>query len=440
MSFDSVPFGSLFSVPQKNGLTRPQKVRGTGLPMVNMGELFANSRIKNIDMDLVPVSGAESSFKLEGGDLLFARQSLVLSGAGQCSIFIDNHAPTVFESHIIRCRLNPEQADPRFYFYFFRSHAGRTAMETIIEQGAGASGIRGSDLVKLRVFAPKKKVQNAIADFLTAFDDRIDLLQETNLTLESIIKALFKSWFMGFDPVQAKAEGQEPKGLDAGTASLFPDQFEPSELGFIPKGWTVKPVGEVTQCVGGGTPDTKIPEYWSPAEFAWSTPRDLSGIEAPVLLKTDRSLSKKGLAKVSSGLLPAGTLLMSSRAPIGYLAIAQMPLAVNQGYIAMPPGSTLPPLYMLLWCQYNMETIKNRANGSTFMEISKKAFRPIPVVLPAPSVLDAFMAVAEPLFARIVENAKQAQTLAGLRDTLLPRLISGQLPLPEAEPLLRDAA
>lgn len=123
---------------------------------------------------------------------------------------------------------------------------------------------------------------------------------------------------------------------------------------------------------------------------------------------------------------------MSSRAPIGYLAIAQMPVAINQGYIAMPPAGRLPPLYMLCWCQQNMEGIKARANGSTFMEISKKAFRPIPALVPSGPVIDAFLAVASPLFDRLVENERQAQTLATLRDTLLPRLISGQLRLPEA--------
>ena len=152
---------------------------------------------------------------------------------------------------------------------------------------------------------------------------------------------------------------------------------------------------------------------------------------APVLLSTERRLSTKGLAKIGSGLLPVGTLLMSSRAPIGYLAIAQVPVAINQGYIAMPPGSPLPPLYMLFWCRQNMEGIKARANGSTFMEISKKAFRPIPVLVPPRPVIDAFMAVASALFDRLVENERQAQTLATLRDTLLPRLISGQLRLPE---------
>ncbi|MBK9684606.1 MAG: restriction endonuclease subunit S [Betaproteobacteria bacterium] len=265
------------------------------------------------------------------------------------------------------------------------------------------------------------------------------LLRETNATLEAIAQALFKSWFVDFDPVRAKQQGLAPAGMDEATAALFPDSFEESALGLVPKGWSVQPVGNAVECVGGATPDTKDPSYWSPEEHAWTTPKDLSGLPAPVLLSTERRLSTKGLAKIGSGLLPVGTLVMSSRAPIGYLAITQVPVAINQGYIAMLPGSLLPPLYMLFWCQQNMEGIKARANGSTFMEISKKAFRPIPALVPSSPVIDAFLAVASPLFSRLVSNEQQTQTLATLRDTLLPRLISGQLRLPLAQEAIAEA-
>ena len=266
---------------------------------------------------------------------------------------------------------------------------------------------------------------------LSALDDRITLLRETNATLEAIVQALFKSWFVDFDPVRAKLEGRAPEGMDDATAALFPDGFEESELGLVPRGWRVLPIGDAVAAVGGATPDTKNPAYWEPAIHCWTTPKDLSGIAAPILLDTERRLSDEGLAKIGSGALPIGTLLLSSRAPIGYIALAQVPLAINQGYIAMLPGGLLPPLYMLFWCRQNMENIKGRANGSTFMEISKKAFRPIPALVPPPEIVQAFVDVAGVLFERLIENEKQAQTLATLRDTLLPRLISGQLRLPE---------
>lgn len=301
-----------------------------------------------------------------------------------------------------------------------------------MDSGSAIPSTSREEFYKLPVAVPSLDEQRQIARFLANFDDRIALLRETNATLEAIAQALFKSWFVDFDPVRAKAEGREPEGLDPDTAVLFPESFEESELGLVPRSWRVLPIGDVVDCVGGGTPDTKNSEYWSPAQFHWTTPKDLSGITSPVLLDTERKLSAEGLTKVSSGLLPTGTLLMSSRAPIGYLAVAQVPLAVNQGYIAMPPGGRLPPLYLLFWCKQNMEIIKNRANGSTFMEISKKAFRPIPALVPSSPILDTFVSSIGPMFERLVECERQAQTLAALRDTVLPRLISGQLRISEA--------
>lgn len=281
--------------------------------------------------------------------------------------------------------------------------------------------------------------QRVISGLLMALDDRINLLSENNSTLEAIAQALFKSWFVDFDPVRAKLEGRLPEGIDEASSSVFPDSFEETELGQIPTGWEVKAIGDVVEAIGGGTPDTKNSDYWEPPIHNWTTPKDLSALTAPVLLRTERMLSDAGLRKVSSGLLPKGTLLMSSRAPIGYLAISQTPIAVNQGYIAIPPNGKLSPLFMLFWCKANMETIEGRANGSTFMEISKKAFKPILTSIPSSEVLALFETIAESLFSKIVENEKQIQTLTTLRDTLLPRLISGQLHIVDAEAELEKA-
>lgn len=337
----------------------------------------------------------------------------------------------------MRMRVDGQIADPDFVYYVL---AQEESIEKIVRDSEH-TGVPKINLTYLRGFPiqlPPIEVQIEVASFLRVLDERITLLRETSATLEAITQALFKSWFVDFDPVRAKAEGRQPEGMDATTAALFPDSFEESELGLVPKGWSVMPIGEAVECVGGGTPDTKNEAYWQPEEFSWSSPKDLSGLQSPVLLSTERKLSAQGLAKVSSGLLPCGTLLMSSRAPIGYLAIAKTPLAVNQGYIAMLPGGRLPPLYLLFWCREKMEVIKGRANGSTFMEISKKAFRPIPALVPSAAVLEAFADIADPLFERLVKNERQAQTLTQLRDTLVPRLISGQLRLPEAQALLND--
>ncbi len=216
---------------------------------------------------------------------------------------------------------------------------------------------------------------------------------------------------------------------------LFPDRLVDSELGEIPEGWKVGAIGDVVKIVGGSTPSTKVPAYWN-GDYCWTTPKDLSGLSAPVLLDTERRVTEEGLAKINSGLLPVNTLLLSSRAPIGYLAIARIPVAINQGYIAIPPDNPLGSLFLLLWCEVNMERIKERAGGTTFQEISKKNFRPIPIVLPSAEVTVRFNAIAGPLFERLVSNERESRTLAALRDTLLPKLISGELRVPDAERIL----
>ena len=321
-----------------------------------------------------------------------------------------------------------EMLSPQFLYFWLTSPQIQQKLDQV-SIGSTQKALTISALKALEIPLPPRATQDEIVEVLAALSDRITLARETNATLEAIAQALFKSWFVDFDPVHAKMEGRVPEGMDEATATLFSDALVESELGLVPRGWQTMPIGEAVDAVGGATPDTKTPSFWEPAIHCWTTPKDLSGMAAPVLLDTERKLSDQGLAKIGSGALPVGTLLLSSRAPIGYLAISQVPLAINQGYIAMPPGGLLPPLYLLFWCRQNMENIKGRANGSTFMEISKKAFRPIPALVPPAEVLRAYVDIAGALFDRLIENEKQAQTLVATRDSLLPKLISGKLVL-----------
>ena len=245
MEGNTRPFGELFAESTRNGLTRPKAVRGSGVKMVNMGELFAHSRLRNVPMDRVPLRQSEAErLLLENGDLLFARQSLVLEGAGKCSIFLRDDEPVTFESHVTRVRLDQKKAHPGYYFYYLQSHHGRSAIRSIVEQGAGASGIRGSDLATLEVQWRPLPEQRAIAHILATLDDKIELNRRMNETLEAMARALFKSWFVDFDPVRAKKEGRDT-GLPKRIADLFSDRFVDSELGEIPEGWRVGALGDV---------------------------------------------------------------------------------------------------------------------------------------------------------------------------------------------------
>jgi len=271
-----------------------------------------------------------------------------------------------------------------------------------------------------------------LVTLLDALDDKIDLNRRMNATLEGMARALFQSWFVDFDPVRAKVDGRQPAGMDETTAALFPSAFQDSAVGHVPDGWTVEPIGSVVDCVGGGTPSTADARYWEKGHHHWATPKDLASLDAPILLTTARTLTDEGLRRVSSGLLPIGTVLLSSRAPVGYLAIAKVPVAVNQGFIALKPHDRASSVFLLNWCKANMADIEARATGTTFQEISKQNFRPILAVLPPRSVMNAFTALTEPLYDRIATNVRESRVLAALRDTLLPKLLSGEVRVPEA--------
>lgn len=189
-------FCDLFQIPLKNGLTKPSRIRGTGLRMVNMKEIFGYDKIDdNVTMELVPISTNELSSLLKFNDLLFARQSLVESGAGKISIYKGQKLDTVFESHLMRCRLNKSEANPDFIYYLFKSPIGKGIVSTIVTQTA-AAGIKGSDLKNLQFIIPPLSEQTAIASILSSLDDKIDLLHRQNRILEQLAETMFRQWFV----------------------------------------------------------------------------------------------------------------------------------------------------------------------------------------------------------------------------------------------------
>jgi type I restriction enzyme S subunit len=327
-----------------------------------------------------------------------------------------------------------DDLDCRFLFYalhrlqpHFKAHA----------QGTTTKFVTIGILRDAPIYLPPKQEQKAIAHILGILDDKIELNRKTNETLEAMAKALFKSWFVDFDPVRAKAEGR-PTGLPAEISDLFPDSFEDLELGDIPSGWRVEAVGDVIESVGGSTPSTNESEYWDDGEFFWATPKDLSSLSEPFILDTAKKITEAGVQRISSGVLPAGTVLLSSRAPVGYIAVATVPLSINQGFIALKSNDLASSAYLLNWCLSNVQQFKDRASGTTFPEISKAAFRPIPFLVPSEQIMSAFSTKAQVLYDRVVWNMKQSDCLAKSRDALLPKLISGEIRIPDAERMLEE--
>lgn len=301
-----------------------------------------------------------------------------------------------------------------------------------VDDGSPIPSTTRAAVYMLDLDVPPLAEQRAIAHILGTLDDKIELNRRMSETLEAMARALFKAWFVDFEPVRAKLagrwqRGQSLPGLPAHLYDLFPDRLVNSELGEIPEGWEVKAINDLAEIIGGSTPSTAQLAYWDGGIHCWATPKDLSALRTPVLLNTERRVTDTGLARISSGLLPKGTVLLSSRAPIGYLAIAEVPVAINQGFIAMKPRTGVPNLFLLLWARAAHEDILARANGSTFLEISKANFRPLSVVRPRLSVLNAFERIARPMYERIVSIERESSALAALRDSLLSKLISGDL-------------
>jgi type I restriction enzyme S subunit len=328
--------------------------------------------------------------------------------------------------NLVLLRADGTRVDPAFLRWLVRGPEWWNQIRKFLNVGAVFDSLKCADVPNFELRIPPLHAQRAIAHILGTLDAKIELNRRVNESLEAIARALFRSWFVDFDPIRAKAESRDP-GLPQSLADLFPDSFEDSELGEIPKGWEVKTIGDLAEVVGGSTPSTKEPAYWQGGVHAWATPKDLSTLSVPVLLDTERRITDAGLMQIGSGLLPKGTVLLSSRAPIGYLAIAEVSVAINQGFIAMKPKVGTSNLFLLLWAGSAHDEIISRANGSTFLEISKSNFRSIPVVTPSTIVMRAFSRQIEPLHQRIVENERESRTLLACRDALLPKLISGEL-------------
>jgi type I restriction enzyme S subunit len=328
--------------------------------------------------------------------------------------------------NLVLLRADGQHVLPEFLRWMARGPAWWGEVEKYRNPGAVFDSLKCADILKFDLPVPPLELQKPMAELLGAIDNKIALDRRVAETIQGIIQAQFKSWFVDFYPVRAKSEGR-PTGLPDGIAMLFPDCF--GEAG-LPTGWMMRPVSDLFEISGGNTPSTQVMENWN-GDHQWATPKDLSHLTSPVLLQTERKITAAGLARSTSGLLPAGSLLLSSRAPIGYMAFATKPVAINQGFAGFV-AREVSTVYAWCWCAANMDVITGNAGGSTFPEISKSVLRQLPMLAPPQPVLTAFGHTVGVLLQRMVAAVEQAQTLAALRDGLLPRLISGEIRIGDA--------
>jgi type I restriction enzyme S subunit len=417
----SIAFSQLLAEPVRNGLYKQKEFHGRGAKIVNMGELFAHPRLRAVPMKRVALSDSESDrFTLAKGDLLFARRSLVAEGAGKCSVVLDIDEPTTFESSIIRARPDRTKADSLFLYYFFNSTSGLHCLDTIRRQVAVA-GITGSDLARLEVAVPPLPEQRAIAHILGTLDDKIELNRRMSETLEAMARALFKSWFVDFDPVRAKAEGRDP-GLPQPLADLFPDSFENSELGEIPKGWEAGTLGDMS---------TLNPEVWSkhtrPPEISYI---DLSNTKWGRIDAVTVHAAADVPSRAQRVLRPGDTVVGTVRPGNGsYALISEDGLTGSTGFAVLRPSTPQCAqfVYLAATAVENIDALAHLADGGAYPAVRPEVVATTPVVRPDDEVLRRFSLASGPLLAKMTHNEREARTLAALRDALMPKLISGEL-------------
>jgi type I restriction enzyme S subunit len=362
----------------------------TGIPVIrgqNMGDRW-------ISGDFVFVSEEKakqlSPNTARPGDLIFTQRGTL----GQVAIVPEQPYPAfIISQSQMKLTVNKDKADTLFMYYVFKS----PEQQDYIRRNAIQTGVPHTNLEHLRttpLFIPPLPEQRAIAGILGALDDKIELNRRMNRTLESMARAVFSKMM--------NDEGRRMNGRET-------------------------TIGEVVTVVGGSTPSTANPAFWDGGDIHWATPKDLAPLQSPILLDANSRITELGLQEISSGLLPVGTVLLSSRAPIGYLAITQIPTAINQGFIAIKCTDEAPNYFVLNWLKDNMEEVIGRANGTTFLEISKSNFRLMSIFIPSPEKMKEFVKTVEPLYQKIVANVKESRTLASLRDTLLPKLMRGEV-------------
>ncbi len=397
----------------------PQKT-DSGIPLIT-AKIVKNGRIKTPEEFI-----AESQYRSwmvrglpRAGDVVVTTEAPL----GEIAQLDD--ANVALAQRIVTLRGKEGILNNDYLLYLMQSSYVQDQLESRAS-GSTVKGIKQRELRKILLPIPPEDEQIEIAKHLKALDKKIEVNRKTNQVLEQMAQAIFKSWFVDFDPILAKITGRQPAGMNSTTAAIFPNELVDSEFGFIPKGWSWSTIGDEVEVLGGGTPSTLEEKFWAEGHLNWATPKDLSGLNDRVLIGTERQLTQAGVDKISSGLLPINVVLMSSRAPVGYLAITKVPVAINQGFIAMRCEKTLPPEYVLQWASFSMNDIKLRASGTTFSEISKKTFRPIPILVPQSEVLNKFCQTVVPFYEKIALLAKESRSLAAARSSLLPKLLFGQ--------------
>ena len=315
--------------------------------------------------------------------------------------------------------------DSGFLFYLMASDI---FIEPLVRASEGTKMPRAKwdFAISLEFPLPPLPEQQAIARILGTLDDKIELNRRMNETLEAMARSIFKSWFVDFDPVQAKAEGREPAGMDAETAVLFPDSFEETDPGIVPKGWKTGIIDDLCLLIeNGGTPKRMEPKYWHGGTIPWFKTGELN--DGP-LIDSEEAITEHGLSNSSCKLWPKNTILIALYASptVGRLGILEAPGTANQACSALLAKPEYGYLFLFYKLLFSREELQNVAVGAAQQNISQQVVRHHEILIPSQETAFAFQQIIEINYSMRVINEKQSRILAAIRDELLPRLLSGE--------------
>ena len=312
--------------------------------------------------------------------------------------------------------------DTTFLEFYLRTL--KDQWDALESQGSVFGNAKKEDLEKLLVVWPNPKIRRSIVNILGTLDDKIELNRRMNETLEAMAQALFKSWFVDFDPVRAKMEGR-PTGLPKEIEDLFPDSFEDSELGEIPRGWGIGLFTNVFEIVGGGTPKTSIEKYWN-GNIPWFSVEDSPNESDIWVIDTKRRITEEGLLNSSTKILPIGSVIITARGTVGKIALVGVPMAMNQSCYGI--HGKFPANF---WTYFSIKELiaelKQNVHGSVFDTITRNTLERIFLVLPPNKILEVFETQVQSILNNICLNLNESKNLSNIREILLPKLLSGDI-------------
>jgi type I restriction enzyme S subunit len=404
-----------------------------GTPIITVEHLGEN-RIQHEDVPCVSDKDRErlAKYKLRKGDIVFSR----VGSVDRRALVREKEDGWLFSGRCLRVRPDQAKIDSIYLSYFFGLPAFKEHIRSIAV-GATMPSLNTYLLSTVPIYYPPLSEQRAIASILGALDDKIALNRQINHSLEAMTQAIFKSWFVDFDPVNAKAEGRKPYGMTDAVATLFPSHFEESEIGPIPEGWRSQPFSQIVDIHSGGTPKTNIPDYWD-GDVPWFSVVDTPAASDIFVIDTQKRITHRGLAESAAKLLPVGTTIITARGTVGNIAIAATPLTINQSCYGLTGKDHYGQYFVYYATREIIGELRQRAHGSVFDTIVRDTFDGVACITPPFALTEAYNEIVSPLLQKIQNNVRESQTLSTIRDTLLPKLLSGEIRVKQAEKLVEQ--